>query len=312
MEGGFRFEMGRSSELPEILSETIRNPELVFTSSLADAQTEHELVQQTLDGLSDRTRHLESSDLLIEQGLGSHHPRIAVRWNKQNDTATQLVLHPISGGNGPEAGILGYYGTYDLLETDKQSGMQVLSQSIPLERLFGAPRNVRFTIKPTLTRWAVGKDEMSILLGNENVWILYTGLGFLFLGEPWMLIGFHEAGHIPNNHGGDRVTMRGENEAWSVGKRTYAALHHGKERGVGLFDLLQKPQLHYGRNLFADTNPTIGDIERYGITSHAMDPSVKLPFQWSGKDFSKAIETMNTFQQIIKKAQRAYENLSFV
>jgi hypothetical protein len=140
-------------------------------------------------------------------------------------------------------------------------------------------------------------------LGDENQQTLYMGLGFLFMSEKWMYIGFHEVGHFPNEDD--------ENKAWTKGKKKHAEIYR-KNRNAqvavangesgGLFGVLEKPQ--------RSNDVTVGRIERYGITSHYQAGNAQIPDSWKRPQSRNAYsisEIMSEFKGKIEEAQYAFD-----
>jgi len=292
-----------SERSPEIRSETlelIRNPEQVFDSDLGKARREAERVEGDIlrmEGLHKSSRgveiHIETPTSKTE--TTTDYPPIRVVWaNPNEESGTMLELVPIPAGTGGEGAILGYKGYYGNAKRTEKSFTFKNGQKVGLEALFKAPPSTNFVVHPTVGRWAVGEDIFTPIGSTD----LYMGLGMLLIGEEWMYIGFHEAGHLP-----DRA---GENKAWTRGKVNHASYYHGKReltrqmsrgKSQGLFGVLKKP------DRWENTN-TVGKIERLGITSHAMGGNAKLPEQWAGM----AEESLDDLRRVIINAQFAYDN----
>jgi hypothetical protein len=212
MEGGFE-------RYPERTPETIelqRNPEQVFDSDIGKAESEALGLQQILAGIESIHERHNGVEVHIdrkspEAERGSDPATIKIVWcDTFGNEGTMLQLEPIVEGHGAEIGIFGYKGKYGVAKrTDESFEFSKKSRPIPIEELFGCP-DADLRVKPTAERWAIGKDELSIS-GDESQQTLYMGLGFLFMSEKWMYIGFHEVGHFPNEDD--------ENNAWTTGKK---------------------------------------------------------------------------------------------
>jgi len=295
---------------PEISRETVellKTPEQVFDSDLEKAKKEAEKVAERIlrsDGSHRQSRGVEVDidSESVESRRGSK-PAIQITWaGKFDKQGIMLSLDPISEGKGIESGVLAYKGSYGVAKRNQAGEFDLIddpSKTLSLEKLFQVPQGIDLYIKPTITRWAIGQDELSFLWG-ENARTLYMGLGFLLLGEKghkWMYIGMHEAGHLPNEND--------ENKAWTAANLNYASLYRGKKEIIkqiissqnhGRFDILEKPS--YGNNL------TIGKIVKYGLVSHALAGNAKIPEQWT--ENSKI--TMDEFGRKIVEAQEAFDS----
>ena len=291
MEEHFR-ERPSSVRITSESREVLRNPEQVFDSDLERAQRESEKVLDELIRAGRMERRLPGVEFIVEREGAVAAPSIQIICPKSEAQATQLCLSPLVTSRGPEAGILGYIGTYGIGKRKNNSWVPVAARTYPLEHIFAAPVGVHFVVMPTVDRWAVGRDVLSLPSGNS--YELYMGLGFLLLGERWMHIGMHEAGHLPD--------VDDENEAWHLANTRYAGLHKGShgivihDNSFGLFDLLTRPDSKFS------THPTIGQIEQYGLTSHFVGGNAWLPRIWR----KKADTTIRRFEGIIAEAQRAY------
>ena len=282
MEGG-HFESGPrlSVESQEVLS----HPEQVFDSDIESARRESEEVRRSLERTGEITRRIEGAE------FGSSAGKIRILWPASSDEATFLLLDPITEGKGVETGVLGYIGSYGRARK-KDSKWEVLERQ-SLEELFGVPDNLKIIVRPTVDRWAVGKDPTTALFG-ENARTLYMGLGFLLLGQEWMYVGMHEAGHL--HQGPD------ENKAWTWANKESARRNRpDKERIIagessGQFGILKKPAWY-------NKAPTIGDLERYGLVSHFMAGNAHIPKHWE----KRTETTVRKFKGIIERAQDQYQ-----
>lgn len=220
-------------------------------------------------------------------------PSIQIAWPITDSSSYLLELDPIQIGRGIEArDVIAYKGAYGRAKKDRSEWK--FQKQTGLEELFGVPNGLEIYVKPTIDRWAVGKDELSLAFG-ENARTLYMGLGFLLLGHQWMHIGMHEAGHLPDG--------ANENEAWFRANKLYASRHKKDKKKIiegkntGQFELLQKPN-----NSSPNPKPTIGKIMQYGLVSHFIG-GTKIPEHW------KPREIMEEFQTVIKTAHQAYREV---
>lgn len=287
-------EGGGGWESPRPLFETkeiLRHPDQVFDSPRSEAERSS---KRLLEHLRDR-RNISyigrSVEFCAERETGSRAPSIQIAWPITTDSSYLLELEPIQEGRGLERDILAYVGSYGTAKRDDDRQEWKMESGVSLERLFGVPSGLRVAVKPTIDRWAIGKDELALLFG-ENVYTLFMGLGFLFLGHQWMHIGLHEAGHLPDTHS--------ENEAWSKANTLYASRHKKDKAKIlagedkGLFELLQKPE-----NLAP--NPTIGKIMQYGLVSGYLG-ATNIPDSWK----PRVSEIMREFRSVIERAHERY------
>lgn len=265
-----------SSEILELL----QHPEQVFDGDQNKAELEHQLVLKMFREWEGFTIQRSGVEVTIGNGsvesTSSSLPPITITWAKWIDgRGMALSLSPITAPGGPEGGAIAYMGTYGLASRNK-AGVFVFSEdgkgAVKLEDLFRTPDGITLLIKPTVSRWAVGRDELSLLFG-ENTRTLYVGLGFLLSGiegHKWMHVGLHESGHL---HRGQN-----ENAAWTWANKRYADLYRGKKELIGkilegevssLFDILEGPR--HGSDL------TIGKITRFGLVSHALINNAVIP-----------------------------------
>jgi hypothetical protein len=290
IEGEPRFERPRTRAIES--QRLVRNPEEAFDSDLPSAEAEFQMTMEDMRRAGEggiKTCELEFS---FGAETGGSRPIIQFIWPGTRNTFTFLHLNPIAEGYGFEGGIIGYSGTYGSgIKRRPDNNWQVL-RSIPLENLLQTPDNIQLVVKPTVDRWAIGIDYTAMVMG-ENFRTLYMGLGFLFLGQEWMHIGFHESGHLPHNDD--------ENHAWQIANRHYAQIHRGqraaisKGENLGLFDLLKKET-----DLF---HPSIGTIMKYGLITHYKAGNASIPRVWR-KDGNR---TLKEFTVIIESAQDHYQ-----
>ena len=305
-------EEGMFERGPELRRETVeikRSPEQVFDSDRSKAERESNELQRMLSRVESLHKrnggaelHIETSS--IEKGPSTHAKSIKIVWcGRYDDEGTMLQLDPITEGRGPEAGVFGYKGRFGkAIRKDDNFVLSPKSKPVTLEQLFGCPEGTDLRVKPTVHRWAVGKDELSAM-GGEDTYTLFMGLGFLLMDQKWMYIGFHEAGPLPHQND--------ENSAWTTGKRNHAKIYKGNRdlqkaissgKHTGLFGVLEKP--------FRSRDLTVGKIERYGITSHYLAGNSKLPESWKNEDYSKGItvkEVMDDFDRRIEEAQFSFD-----
>lgn len=293
MPEGFESFESRRRPSPE-LSELLENPSEVFDSSVQAAERENKLVMENVAQAGEVNRRTENAELIIEKEGKSRHSTIQIAWPVDQHTAMVLQLNPISEGRGHEGSIFAYLGTYGVATKQQREWQLDPERSLSLEQLFGVSDGLRLLVKPTIDRWAIGKDKLTTELFGESARTLYMGLGFLFLGHQWMHIGFHEAGHLPDTHD--------ENEAWLKANRVYSQRHKPRkdeiieQKYLGLFELLKKP------NWFSRT-PTVGRITKYGLVSHHVG-GTKIPEHWQ----SSATRIMREFRGVIEDANEAYTN----
>lgn len=260
----------------------------MFDSRIGDAQRQHEAF---MDRVHPMVRRLAEAELIVER-VGSAKPSIKIAWPNSNGGGTMLELIPIQEGRTPEHGVLGYTGIYGSAVRSNDSWEMSRSPRL-IEDLFGAPKGVRFLVRPNVDRWAVAvePDFRTEQIIGESGRLLYMGIGLLLLGEEWMHVGMHEAGHLPKTFD--------EHDAWTKANRLYAKRHTGYKRAVirgqshGSFDLLKKPTGDI-------TKPTIGDIMRYGMT-HGWIGGERIPVSWQ----HRATQTERDFQEIRRRAHDA-------
>lgn len=286
-----RGEISRS-ESAEVLR---NNPEKVFDSELEQAQQEFERVIERSKELSGETIRVEGAEVSFLEVEGASVPAISICWD---ENGTGILLIPQTEGRGFEAMVAGYTGYYGYANNENGHNQIDIDTSVPLAKLYGVPESLNLMIKPTSLRWAVGVDELAIAYG-ENTRTMYMGLGFLFLGEEWMYIGNHEAGHLPDT--------TDENEAWTKGNKYNAAYYRShpklqeavrKQEHYGLFGILEKPKWY-------TTKPTIGDIMRYGLTSHHTKGEARLIEAW----MDRINETTEEFKRHIDNADYIYRQV---
>ena len=294
--GGYGQEF--ESNLPELSVHD--HPELVFDARKEAAKQHKRVAERLLKGeIHGKAPGVEI--LSVEEAEGSNPVPLQVAWfDKSDDSGYLLHLEPITLGKGIEGGIMGYKGYYGAAHREANAWKFNDNKKImPLEQILHAPDGVEFIVKPTADEWSVGRDDIVTQSMGENIYNLYMGLGFLFLGQQWMVIGMHEAGHLfPQPFG-----TRDEQEAWYQASATYARWHkHNKDAILagstrGLFDLLHKP------GDIVD-EPSIGEIMKYGMTSHALADygQTRIPLAWK----NDATNTMRKFDQLITEAQSRY------
>ncbi len=284
LEGGPSFEPS-----PE-LSELSRHPEQVFDSDLNSADREFNQLMQRLTRRGEIYRSGERASFHALETTPGSLPAIQIAWPEPNGNCMVLRLSPHVENKGPESVALAYSGEYGL---GKRRGDKYEYKLIPLSELYGIPKDLNIVVKPTATRWAIGKDDMAVAYG-ENTRTLYMGLGFLLLGQEYMHIGMHESGHLPNNPD--------ENIAWEWANKYYASLNRPNRDKIveghsqGIFHLLKKVD-PYGRV------PTIGKIVQYGLVSHSLAKNADIPVQWQ----QKSEQIMREFDGVIDRADEAYE-----
>lgn len=230
----------------------------------------------------------------IETGVTSK-KSIKIAWPRNSQHATMLQLDPITERYGGEADVLAYTGRYGVAKKVKDEWeFADRDSAMSLEEAFCVPDGKRLLVKPTVDRWTIGKDELSAAYGDD-VYTLHMGLGFLLLGEPWMYIGMHEAGHMPNNPD--------ENLAWTTANTNFAQLaRHEKDKIVAgetasRFEILRRP--------FWAKDMTIGKIMRYGLVSHSLAGNAKIPQPW--QDSSRSI--MESFRETITDAAEIFDKV---
>lgn len=288
--GGGRWERPRRPQME--IREILNHPEGVFDSSLREAERSSRQVMEDLKERGSVDSVGAEVECRIEKVGLSQLPPIQIAWPITDTSSYLLRLQPIQFGRGIEArDVIAYKGSYG---TAKKDGSEWKFESqTSLEELFGVPDELEVYVKPSIDRWAVGKDELADIFG-DNARTLYMGLGFLFLGHQWMHIGMHEAGHLPDK--------ADENEAWFRGNKLYASRHKKDKdaimqgKNTGQFELLEKPVSSSQRK------PTIGKIMQYGLVSHFIG-GTKIPKHW------KAQEIMKEFQLVIQRAHKAYEKI---
>lgn len=291
-------EFRRRPERSRELERMIERPEQVFDSDLGLASQESKQVIQRL--LSKAPFQYESPECDVEvttaQLSDIKVPIIQFAWMNPNGTAAALLLEPSKSSVEPGLVFEGRFGT---ASWKRQSWILDKSRDLELDTLYGIPERRHVTIAPTISRWAIEYDQPANSHTNERR--MYMGIGFLLLGIQWMHIGMHEAGHLPDEPN--------ENFAWRSGNTHFAQLHEGQDyRGLrkhnrttrGLFNLLLPPDRFVAQ-------PTIGDIMRYGLTSHseAGNPDASIPGQWNTKSNTSLRELRST----IERAHREFENL---
>lgn len=191
-------------EISRETSELLKTPEQVFDSDKekADAQAA-EVAKRIMEGRDIRYERSGLSVLVegkkVETGVVSK-KSIKIAWPRNNQHTTMLQLDPITEGYCAEADVLAYTGRYGVAKKVKEEWEFLDRDSAKsLEEAFCVPDGKHLLVKPTIDRWAIGKDELSAAY-SEDTYTLHMGLGFLLLGEPWMYIGMHEGGHMPDNH----------------------------------------------------------------------------------------------------------------
>lgn len=291
-------------EISVDVRELLRTPEQVFDSDLKKAREESRQVAERLKRMGERRREGRGVEINIAgRGLAK---TIQIAWAEWRDQkAMMLSLDPITEGMGVESGVFGYRGRYGIasriegeFKYDGNDSLKVAS----LEDLFMVPRDISLIVMPTVERWAVGVDELSMAYRNART--LYMGLGFLLSGREahkWMLVGMHEAGHLPDE--GD------ENVAWTKANRNYARLTRGNKARIkaivegkfhGRFGLLEKP----GRR---SRDITIGKIVQYGLVSHALAGNAWVSERW----MDKSRRIMDEFSERIVEAREAFDGLVY-
>lgn len=294
-------------ELSREALELLKSPEQVFDSSKEVAEKEY---QDLLERLNRGEIRREGDHASFEVHEGDRHVPgdIHVAWPGHEGDFAILRLNPITEGKGFESGVFGYRGQYGIGKKDKNQ-YQFTGTPRSLEQLFDAPAGVQFIVKPTMDRFAVEMgDKLTQAAHGENAVTLYMGMGFLLLGQEWMHVGMHEAGHLPRDKDGHfdwQGKPNSENTAWTIANQAYAQAHVSRKRKIiagtthGRFDLLKTPiSTPYGNT------PSLGRIAQYGLTSHARTGGAQLPGQWSGR---VAEDTMREFKGIIMAADEAYE-----
>jgi len=273
------------------LRELMSSPEQAFDSDLKSANREFERLMERLQKTGKIYKSGGRAIFKTTETAQGRPPAIQIAWSERNNIYTVLRLSPHVEGKGAEAGVFGYSGEYGVA---RQKGKNWEYDLEPLSELYGIPDDLNIIVKPTATRWAIGKDETAITFGDDTR-TLYMGLGFLLLGQEWMHIGMHEAGHLPDTHD--------ENKAWRVANKYYADLHKLRKEDIvsgksnSLFELLEKSQ-PYGNKL------TIGQIVQYGLVSHASAGNAKIPKSWEQKSRSIMID----FTRVIERADQAYDH----
>lgn len=297
IEGGGGFE-SRGSRLSPETTDTPKDLHEVFDSDLERAQQEHRQTLERLRRLGEIERRGRYAEMSVEiEGGNIHFPSIQIAWPVNPSSAYLLQLDPITTGKGMESGIIAYRGSYGTASRDQEAWELDTDDMVSLESLFGVPPPLNLAIKPTITRWAVAADELAVVMG-VNTRTLYVGLGLLLLGHQWLHIGSHEAGHLPNT--------TNENEAWFKANKLYARRHKPRKGSVisgefrGLFDLLRKPSGWYS------PQPTIGEIVKYGLTSHFLGGQVRIPDTWK-RDGER---TLRTFDQIREEAYEEFRHFT--
>ncbi|MEK7161945.1 MAG: hypothetical protein AAB729_04635 [Patescibacteria group bacterium] len=281
---------------PEISSETrelLRTPEQVFDSDAEQAERQSREVLDRLMRKGEISRTSGNAELeTIEIGRNSA-PRIQIAWPSGKNYFL-LNLEPITEGKGAEKGVFGYTGSYGTAAKGRNG--YKFSEKVSLEELFAVPNDLTLIVHPTINRWAIeiGVDPATAAAFGKDVRNMYMGMGFLLLGQEWMHVGMHEAGHLPSNPD--------ENLAWKTANEKYAAIHKPIKQEIiagkhtGRFGLLKKPESRY----YGET-PRLGDIAKYGLVSHARANNAKVPAQWNQE------QIMYDFQKIISAADEAYE-----
>lgn len=276
-------------------SELTRNPREVFDSNPKSADAESKKIRRLISpekGLVAAKRQVEV--YVAPEKVTGQAENLYLLWPRNDEYATGLILQPVSEGSGAEAGVMAYTGQYGVAQKEQGHWQFMRDQCVSLDKAFGVPKGLTLMVKPTVHRWSIGRDELSMLYG-ENVRTLHLGLGLLLLGEQWLYIGRHEAGHLPNTHD--------ENEAWSKANSGFASLHHKRHKEIvagadsGLFDILQKP-------LSRPRYPTIGKVMQYGLTSHYLAGNADIPKIWQ----DSAEKTMRHFSELILDAQSAFDS----
>lgn len=300
--GGFggEFLNGRPEE------DVQRHPELVFDGE-EEAEIQHRRVAERLlkGDIYGKAEGIEV--LSIGEAEGGSPSLLQIVWpSEENDAEGYLLqLDPISFGRVPEGGTIAYKGHYGIAHKEGNTwGFKDAKEASSLEELLGAPEGVEFIIRPTVDEWAIGRGDIVSQSMGENVYSLYMGLGFLFLGEQWLSIGMHEASHLfPYPEG-----TRDEQEAWQRAATIYANRHRRFKDKIlsgewhGLFNLLHKPKERTNK-------PSIGDIMRYGMTSHYTADIIagrnltRIPTSWEQTLRKTKIE----FGNIIEEARKLYE-----
>lgn len=275
----------------------LRHPEKSFDSPLEEARRS---AIETMEHLRQRDKiDYRGRDLSVnvEREGQAVAPSIQIAWPITSTSSYVLTLDPIQEGKGPESGVFAYRGSYGIAHREWRWEEWKYKSKIPLEQLFGVPKGLEIYVQPTIDRWTVEKDSITSALFGQNARKLYMGLGFLFLGHQYMLIGMHEAGHLPE--GAD------ENEAWFRASKLYASRHKKDKKRIiagkntGQFELLQRPDKSSW-----NPNPTIGKIVQYGLVSHSVG-GTKIPKHWQ----LQSTHIMREFNQVIKKAHQAYEEV---
>jgi len=286
----------RGPETPRETQELLRTPEQVFDSNKEAAERQNKEVIERLMRRGEIQRSNDNVEFeTVETGKGSA-PRIQIAWPTNRQSGHILNLEPIVEGKGAERGIFGYTGEYGVA---KREGLnyRMTDERVSLSELFEVPDDLNIIIEPTINRWAVeaGEDPLTTAIFGKNARKMYVGLGFLFLGREWMHVGMHEAGHLPNNHD--------ENLAWSIANKKYAQIHKPRKtdiiagKDIGQFGLLKSPESrYYGKT------PRLGDVAKYGLTTHARSGNAKIPKQWDQE------RILRDFQSIILAADQTYED----
>src|SRR3989344_4577916 len=160
---------GRESILESDRRELLRRPQEVFDSPLEDAARQHLSVLERLADNLDISRHVGEVDLAVERGeTRRSHPSIKIAWTINSKRAWLLSLTPMSEGRGIEAGTFGYVGQYGKATLDENNEWEFSGGPVSLEQLYKVPAGLRLIVKPTASRWAVGRErEVTMLYGER-------------------------------------------------------------------------------------------------------------------------------------------------
>jgi len=301
-----------SIEEISILEQLRLHPEWIFDCPIEEAKKEAERVASDLSFKQWREHQLEDerkrAQVKIIRNFESGPEKsgkqtIQIVWSRDDGKTTMLNLTQLKEGRGGEGTILGHVGEHgEAIVNDKGKYVFAEGKSTPLAKLFGIPEVFTVVVVPTEVKWAVerGNPLFTSMLGDNCV-VIYIGLGTLLMGEEWMLAGFHEGGHLPQD-GNLEKPSNDENAAWSVANRRYAQIHEGQKEGIvrgkikGLFHLLHRPT--------DSSDITIGKLMQWGLTSHwSASQSANIPQHWK----RKSNEIIDDLLSHMAKAHEAYE-----